>query len=127
MVEENKNPDFIITSGERKWHVHRDIMSKKSSFFDAACNGQFKESKEGIVPLDADEPAVIEAMLKYIYMSKYSDEGASNLQEAIEPLVFNMCMYIIADKYNIYSLAGLATEKFKTRRYFHDYEPIKDT
>jgi len=118
MVEENKNPDLIITCGERKWHVHKHIMSKKSPFFDAACNGQFKESEERIVPLDVDEPAVIEAMLKYIYVSKYSDEGASNLQEAIEPLVFNMCMYIIADKYNIYSLTALATEKFKKRRYF---------
>jgi len=74
--------------------------------------------KRGNVPLDVDEPAVIEAVLKYIYVSKYSDEGASNLQEAIEPLVFNMCMYIIADKYNIYSLTALATEKFKKRRYF---------
>ena len=52
-------------------------------------------------------------MLFYLYHFDYSD--AVNEQEAFTPIVFDVYMHSIADKYNIDDLEKLAASKFSTR------------
>ena len=52
-------------------------------------------------------------MLYYLYNFEYSD--VVNEQEAFSPIVFNVYVHSIADKYNIDDLEKLAVSKFSSR------------
>ncbi|KAK3648414.1 hypothetical protein LTR56_007531 [Elasticomyces elasticus] len=117
--EQYNNPqyaDLTIKCGHRSWWAHKVIVCPQSPFFAKACDGNFREAKEGVIPLDHDDPSVVEAMLEYMYKLDYHDDHGTDVDGAVvPPIVFNVHILILADKYDILDLAKLAEVKSSTQ------------
>ncbi|KAK4900856.1 hypothetical protein LTR27_002039 [Elasticomyces elasticus] len=87
----------------REWHVHKIMLCAQSPFFTKACEGRFREATENVITLRDDDPDVVAAMLGYLYTFEYADS---------HDLTFNVHVHIIADKYDLPTLAKIATTKF---------------
>lgn len=90
------------------------------------------------IDLSADELSVVRAMIRYLYTDDYEDAPPdldaaeaepedefsfgvssqaatlSSVENEAFPLLFNVKMYVIGDKYDIPGLRVLATEKYQT-------------
>ena len=66
-----------------------------------------------MIELKDDNPLVVQAMIYYLYHFDYSD--TINEQGTSLPLVFNVHIHTIADKYDIPELLKLAAKKFSAR------------
>ncbi|KAI0096202.1 hypothetical protein GGR51DRAFT_553681 [Nemania sp. FL0031] len=111
--------DLTISCGERRYRVHKALICPRSDFFAAACRGDFKENREGIVDLPDDDPRAVEMMVYYFYHFRYDlaetltedvDTDASPMPSA---LVLHVLIYALAEKYNIQGLKASALEEFK--------------
>ena len=71
-----------------------------------------KESQDGVIRLDEDHPEVVNAMLYYIYNFDYVVPGE---EHGIAPMVFDIYVHTVADKYSIPTLMKLAATKFAAR------------
>lgn len=63
-----------------------------------------------MVELKEDDFRVVEAMLHFMYRFDY--DGSGNDQGRVSPMLFNVQVYGIADKYGILALKSVAKEKF---------------
>ncbi|KAK4958235.1 hypothetical protein LTR10_004661 [Elasticomyces elasticus] len=119
--EQYKNPkytDLTIKCGHREWQVHKFVVCSQSPFFAKACDGSFKEAEEGVIPLDHDDPSVIEAMVEYMYNFSYHDDHGMGVDGTVlSPIVFNVHVLILADKYDMPGLARLAEMKYSTQAF----------
>lgn len=69
-----------------------------------------QEVKENVIRLEDDDPRALEAMIHFMYGFNYDSSG-SDLGR-ISPMLFNVHVYQIGDKYGIPSLKEQAKEKF---------------
>lgn len=63
-----------------------------------------------MIELKEDDFRVVEAMLHFMYRFDY--DGSGNDQGRVSPMLFNVQVYGIADKYGILALKSVAKEKF---------------
>jgi speckle-type POZ protein len=61
--------------------------------------------------LKEDEASVVEAMLRFMYQFDYDSSGSD--QARVSPLIFNVKVYSIADKYDVPALKLQAKGKFE--------------
>ena len=87
------------------------MLSAQSRFFSNAFEGKWKESVEGAIPLNDDDVSAVEAMLRFLYSFDYDAGGSA--ADVASPMVFNVKVYSIADKYDIPALKSVASQKFK--------------
>ncbi|KAG4275769.1 hypothetical protein FPRO04_08283 [Fusarium proliferatum] len=59
--------DLTITCQGDTHRVHKAIVCPRSSFFTAACNGNFKEGLEGMINLPDDDLSAVRIMVYYFY------------------------------------------------------------
>ncbi|KAF1821440.1 uncharacterized protein K489DRAFT_381432 [Dissoconium aciculare CBS 342.82] len=92
-----EHSDMTIICCERKWRVHKCIMSASSGYFKRLCSStHWKETKDGIITLEGvkdsddqedftlDQPDMVEAMLQFIYTGSYRvKESAQGIQPKI--------------------------------------------
>ncbi|KAK5996373.1 hypothetical protein PT974_01707 [Cladobotryum mycophilum] len=80
--KEGKYSDLKIVCDGKEYLVHKAILCPRSSFFAAACDGPFKESKTGIVELNDDDPEAVELMVYWFYHLDYPkiDDTTGNPQ-----------------------------------------------
>jgi len=71
-----------------------------------------QEAKKNVVVLEEDDPLVVNAMLEFLYAFDYDDEVNKKDPSLYSPIVFNIHVSIIADKYDMSSLGLLAAKKF---------------
>ncbi|KAK5739505.1 hypothetical protein LTR17_005194 [Elasticomyces elasticus] len=57
----------LVGAEEEKFIVHASIATKHSKFFQAACNGGFKEAEEKTIRLPETTPATFRAYLQWAY------------------------------------------------------------
>ncbi|KAK5710265.1 hypothetical protein LTR17_019035 [Elasticomyces elasticus] len=133
-----KYSDLTIKCGDKQWAVHKAIVCMQSPFFAKACDGSFKEAKEGVITLEDDHPTVVKGMLQFMYNVDYltgcmewvhdsdcgrdieygecyCDGNGGNPSIRFQPLLFDVHIHIIADKYDLPGLAMLAVADFKMR------------
>ncbi|KAF5545449.1 speckle-type POZ [Fusarium phyllophilum] len=67
LYETEMYSDLIITCGDDVHKVHKAIVCPRSSFFTAACSGNFKEGLENKINLPEDDPTVVREMVYYLY------------------------------------------------------------
>ncbi|KAL6149966.1 hypothetical protein ACJQWK_02530 [Exserohilum turcicum] len=106
-----KLSDGTITCAGKEFRIHKIVLSAQSKFFSNAFEGDWKESVERIIPLIDDDVSAVEAMLQFLYTFDY-DAGGS-VADAASPMVFNVKVYSIADKYDIPALKSVARQKFQ--------------
>src|SRR5207244_1298904 len=70
-----------------------------------------QEATQGVVELIDDNAGVVNAMLLFMYTFEY--DGSGNDQGRISPMLFNVRVYSIAEKYGVSALKVRAKEKFE--------------
>ena len=70
-----QNSDAVLVVEEKELHVHSNILSNTSPYFDKMFNGNFKESQTKRVTLEGKSFDAIEQMLKIIYPRMNADFG----------------------------------------------------
>lgn len=105
--------DFKIICGNDVHNVHKAIVCSQSDFFAAACRfGQ--EAANGEIHLQEDKPALVKAMIQYLYHLEYDLPDSEDSSEKAG-LVFHAKMYSLADKYNIRGMKAFAQDHFRIR------------
>jgi hypothetical protein len=66
---------------------------------------------DNVIDLKEDDAFVVQAMLSFLYGFDYDASG--NDQTVFSPMVFNVKVYTIAEKYDIHALKSQAKEKFE--------------
>ncbi|KAF5594762.1 speckle-type POZ [Fusarium pseudocircinatum] len=67
LYESEMYSDLKIACGWDIHKVHKAIVCPRSTFFTAACNGNFKEGLENMIHLPDDDPVVVREMVYYLY------------------------------------------------------------
>ncbi|KAI7081865.1 hypothetical protein KC356_g8823 [Hortaea werneckii] len=102
--------DLTIVCQGRRWKAHKVVLCAQSEWFMKSCAKSWKEGQEGEITFKNDEPAVIEATLHWFYEFDY---GTS--QDIKWPLVLDVQVYAVAEKYSLPNLKRLAATKFEQR------------
>ncbi|KAK8158501.1 BTB/POZ domain-containing protein [Phyllosticta citrichinensis] len=99
--------DITIVCGDVQIKAHKVVLSVGSAFFRAMLSTKngFKESTAPVIVLDED-PAILQAMVKYIYSTAYPV-----LHDANE-LLKHAKVYIVARYYQISGLQKTARRNF---------------
>jgi len=103
--------DAIIECDGHKFNIHQVVVAAHSPVLKKAFAGEWKESKERKMTID-DNPAVIEAMLTYMYCYNY-DTG-SLLKSRPGAMVFDVQVYSVAELYDIAALKEYSKENFES-------------
>jgi len=74
LLEGGAYSDLTINCGHDKYNVHRAIVCPRSTFFEKACDSQFKEAHTRAIELPGDDPKAIELMLHYLYRLDYPQQ-----------------------------------------------------
>ena len=138
LFESSRYSDLAVRCGAKEFRLHRAIVCTRSKFFATACNGQYSESRNGIITLREDDLPTVYRMFVYLYMLDYDDSGLDVDAASIEPynlntsreyetaeaglsteqkrarnqLINNVAVYAIGEKYDIPELKHLAASKF---------------
>ncbi|KAL4973725.1 BTB/POZ domain protein [Aspergillus desertorum] len=102
--------DLTVVTKDQKFEVHKLIVCGQSDFFSRMFKHNWKEVTENIIRLEDDDPRAIEAMIHFMYGFNYDSSGSD--QGRISPMLFNVKVYQIGDKYGIPNLKEQAKEKF---------------
>ncbi|TKA69594.1 hypothetical protein B0A55_09258 [Friedmanniomyces simplex] len=97
MFETPKFSDLTIQCGDQQWRTHQNIVL---------------EAQDKVITLREDGPDVVAAMVRFFYYFDYSDAYDKTDPDSPPPMIFNVHVHIIADKYDIPELAKLAARKF---------------
>ncbi|KAL1642390.1 hypothetical protein SLS58_005464 [Diplodia intermedia] len=57
------------------FHVHKEILTSNSPFFNNALNGGFMEARLGLVPLPDDDPDIVYRMINWLYTHEVDDRN----------------------------------------------------
>ncbi|EMF10340.1 uncharacterized protein SEPMUDRAFT_13303, partial [Sphaerulina musiva SO2202] len=110
-----EHSDLIITCNGHKWSVHKAIVCLASDFFQACCKN-FKEASSGVIDLPDDRSDAVNALLWYAYTANYDDTkecSVSDGQLIPRPMLFNVLVHTVGDKYGMRNLCQLAEAKFE--------------
>ncbi|RAL03460.1 BTB/POZ domain-containing protein [Aspergillus ibericus CBS 121593] len=95
--------DLTICTVDREIKVHRLVVCGQSEFFSRLYKRSWIE----------DDPQAIEAMIRFMYGLDYYD-NSSHDRGCNSPLLFNIRLYQVADKYTVPQLKRRAQETFET-------------
>lgn len=103
---------ITLLVGEQKvpFHVHMDILCRRSSFFESAFmgSGHFKETSEKSMTLPEDDAQVFDNLIQWLYSGKLLNIAQSAVKESREQadkLYLQLALlYVTADKYIIHEL-----------------------
>lgn len=70
-----------------------------------------QETVENTITLKEDDPRAIEAMVHFMYGYDYDSSGSDHGR--VSPLLFNIKVYQVADKYGVRALKQRAKQKFE--------------
>ena len=88
--------DLVLTLGDKKFHVHRCILSLQSEVFKTMFNGDFQEAKQGQIELHDDDHEAMLFFLKLLYPPNMLAEDESEVKISDENV---MKIVKLADKY----------------------------
>ncbi|KAF5685941.1 amino acid transport gap1 [Fusarium circinatum] len=74
--------DLTISCGKDQYRVHKAIICPRSHFFEAACDGEFKEAQTSTIDLPEDDPTAVNMMIEYLYHDTYAPPPRNSAPEA---------------------------------------------
>lgn len=104
--------DFTLVCGDHRWPVHSTILAAQSEVLGKACKQDYKEGQERTITFTDETPAVIDALVSYLYTLDYGNDSL-NKQAYLHELVLHVRVCILGDKFDIQPLKKIATSKFK--------------
>lgn len=113
---------LLVGATKVEFHAYQDTLCRLP-FFRAALTGEFKESKEKIIKMPEDEPAIVSTLLEYLYTGNYTyayDPHETILAQDIVPTsdlaqgLFHIAVYTTAFKYDCSPLVRGAVANFFT-------------
>ncbi|KAK5679749.1 hypothetical protein LTS10_007697 [Elasticomyces elasticus] len=118
-----KHADLTVICAERSWRVHKIILCAQSPSSQKpvmatsrlVISTPSQEAQTGVITLKEDDPSAVAAMLDYVYNFDYPDDANHDNTEPISPILFNLQVYVLADKYDIPYLGRIAESKFCQR------------
>ncbi|KAJ5510616.1 hypothetical protein N7453_002719, partial [Penicillium expansum] len=102
--------DLVVKTEEQEFKLHRLIVCGQSEYFARLYQGNWAETADNTIQLNDDDPRAIEAMIHFMYGIDYDSSG--NELGRISPMIFNIRLYQVADKYFVPRLKQRAKEKF---------------
>ncbi|KAJ5549655.1 BTB/POZ protein [Penicillium frequentans] len=102
--------DLVIKTEEQEFKVHRLIVCGQSEYFARLYKANWTETTENMIHLKDDDPRAIEAMIHFMYGFDYDSSG--NDFSRVSPMLFNIKVYQVADKYFVPQLKQRAKDKF---------------
>ena len=72
LMDDNRHTDLIIRCEGRDFSVHKAIMCSVSPFVAKSLKHEMKESRTGVLELEADDPDTVERLIQYIYTQDYT-------------------------------------------------------
>lgn len=119
-------PAVDIYVGRKRKHfaVQKKLVCNRSTYFDKAFNGAFKEGVEGTIYLPDDDPDIVEAFIAWLYRGTLLQAPLDSKAEVQEAVNHYIHLYLFAEKYGIESLQnqamdGLLDTLSKYRRYLN--------
>ncbi|KAJ8608960.1 hypothetical protein MRB53_039399 [Persea americana] len=144
-----EHSDMFIKCGNKEWRAHSIILCGQSAFFDRALNGPWtvsscpcslriqtgangkQESSTRTIDFPEDDPADVEAMLRFMYTGTYFEGQRDFLSESSAEKAglddvgwLELRMYALGRQYCIEGLRLLALNRFEalmTSRWVNDY------
>ncbi len=108
-AQNQQGTDVTISVGNQKWYVHSVRLCAHSKYFECMFQGQFKEklkkkNEEPIeVDLKEDEPQVIDALLKFIYLGSLDNNETQEIDM--------LDLYTAACKYEVEELRYFCADR----------------
>ncbi len=100
--------DVFVGPERKQFHLHKDLLCDRSSYFQKAFEGDFKESRENSMDLAEDEVAAFELFVDWLYSGRLTevpnDEGNG------WPYIH---LYILATKFTLESLANTTMDRLQ--------------
>jgi|SRR2546423_3123718 len=112
-------PTVKLIVGESKvsFEVHKDLLCRKSSVFNATFNINFKETADQTVSLPDDDAETVDRFTQWMYTATYSLASFDSLGEAQDGYLQLAQLYVFADKIQVYPLKNEIVQKlFDLRR-----------
>ncbi|KUL81280.1 hypothetical protein ZTR_10828, partial [Talaromyces verruculosus] len=104
--------DLTIRTIDQEFKVHRLVVCGQSEYFSRLYKGKWTEANENDIALQDDDPCAIQAMIHFMYGFDYDSSGSEHSRAS--PMLFNVKVYQIADKFVVPQLKQKAKEKFET-------------
>ncbi len=108
--------DIYVGPKRKHWCLHKDLLCNRSSFFEAALGGNFKEAKEGVMYLPEDDSSVFEIFVNWLYGPETL--SASRILpingEIFDDRVMTVCkLYILCSKLCVESLMNTVMDRVR--------------
>ena len=109
--------DIIVLVGaqEKRFTVHKNVITGRSAFFRAAVEGPFKEAEEKTVRLPEIDPDLFSVYLQWIYSDKIVILGAGDIAKdtgGSKQRALLIELYILADALDDRRLRNRTTDEF---------------
>ncbi|KAK8176892.1 hypothetical protein IWX90DRAFT_491129 [Phyllosticta citrichinensis] len=98
-------------ASDDKYKVHKAIVCSQSEFFRLAIKPEngFQEATSNVITLHETDPAVVRAVIQYLYSGSY--ESAVDTEGAFEVLMLHAYTYAAGEMYRIPGLKHVACKK----------------
>ncbi|KAK8205162.1 hypothetical protein IWZ01DRAFT_485955 [Phyllosticta capitalensis] len=116
ILETGEYSDLEIHCKEDRYNVHKAIVCPQSEVFHRALRPdsgfkRAKESQSGVIELHEADPAVVKAMVQFLYRRDYD---APELDDDNNPAIFHANNYAAAEMYQVHGLKDRALQHFKS-------------
>ncbi|PYH45460.1 BTB/POZ domain protein [Aspergillus saccharolyticus JOP 1030-1] len=101
--------DLIVHTSDQDFKVHRLVVCGQSGYFSRLDQGDWPEAVENETCLREDDLRAIEAMFQYTYGVEH--DNSSSDQDRKSPMLLNVKVYQVANKYDVPQLKEHAKEK----------------
>ncbi|KAL8781646.1 MAG: hypothetical protein Q9213_005911 [Squamulea squamosa] len=101
----------LVGKAETPFNFHRDLLTSKSSFFNAALSGSWKEATEGKIRLVEEDERVFSAYVLWVYNQDWIARRDGGV------LSFDYCcrLYVLADQYGSEELQNQVIDKLREK------------
>jgi hypothetical protein len=73
LFQSSQYSDLTIVCGMKRYPVHRLLLATRSTFFEGACRGGFREAETGVIDLTDDDAEAVEHMIHCKHLNNHGN------------------------------------------------------
>ncbi|KAF7056145.1 hypothetical protein CFC21_063583 [Triticum aestivum] len=105
MLKDGEGADVTFSVGDQLFSAHRYVLAARSSVFKAELFGEMKETTTEHVKIDDMEPAILDALLYFMYTDSLPSDFDVDQNVSLQHLL------VAADRYGLDRLKAICEEK----------------